>query len=91
MAYKHNKEWRRTHPEACLAMKLRNYAQTGSPEKNENWGQRWTSREDIAALNKEIPDRELHRLLGRSVQAIQIRRSSLRKLPINFFDKGNPN
>lgn len=53
----------------------RNYAQTaGAP----NTRAEWTEREDKLVLAHTIPDRELAEKIGRSVQAIQIRRSRIK-------------
>lgn len=53
----------------------RNYAQTaGAP----NTRSEWTEREDRLVLAHAIPDRELAAQIGRSVQAIQIRRSRIK-------------
>jgi hypothetical protein len=52
----------------------RNYAQTqGAP----NTRNPWTEAEDKQVLAREVTDRELSAKLGRSVQAIQIRRSRI--------------
>jgi len=57
--------------------KRRYRARTGSGiyERRE-----WTGAEDQAVLAHAIPDRELAPKLERSVQAIQVRRSRLRKV-----------
>jgi hypothetical protein len=54
-----------------------NYA---SSRKNATGGYRfWTQQEDREVIAHAISDRELSRKIGRSVQAIQIRRSRLPK------------
>ena len=53
----------------------RNYAQT---QDAPNARTEWTEREDRMVLAHEIPDRELAAKIGRSVQAIQVRRSRIR-------------
>ena len=74
--YEYNKRWREKHPDARLRAKKRNYAQTqGAPRSR----QLWTSADDQTLLDWEGTDRELSHHLGRSVQAIQIRRVRLTK------------
>lgn len=52
----------------------RNYAQT---QGGSNTRKEWTSSEDEMVRAREASDRELALKLGRSVQAIQIRRSRI--------------
>ena len=54
----------------------RNYAQTAADARNSR--AEWTEREDKMVLAHSIPDRELAAKIGRSVQAIQIRRSRIK-------------
>jgi len=66
------KGWRRMRPE----QKRRYYQQ--SQNNNRRKGKRWTPVEDAKITAKDRPtDRKLSRALGRSVQAIQQRRSCL--------------
>lgn len=44
-----------------------------------NRGQGWTVEEERLVLEHSMSDHELSRLIGRSVKAIQIKRSKLRK------------
>ncbi len=69
--------WRKRNPEKQYRSKLANYRQTqGAP----NTGSLWTEREDRSITSPERPcDRELSKLLGRSMKAIQNRRSVLKK------------
>ena len=76
-SYAANKRWRLTHPAKRQEGKKRNYA--SSATNNANNYQHYTPREDTLILTSPLTDRELHRVIGRSVQAIQIRRSKLKK------------
>jgi hypothetical protein len=68
----HRKEWRQLR----AAQKRRYYAQ--SKRNNRRKGKRWTPVEDARLTAKGRPtDRKLSKSMGRSVQAIQQRRSSL--------------
>lgn len=74
MAYAHNKIWRIRHPEKWLAEKRRNYAR--GRRKNSMSKTRWQKWE-LDLINNEadgFSDRDLAEKLGRSVQAIQIKR-----------------
>lgn len=46
-----------------------------------NARQRWTQEEDRAVARHDVPDRVLAERLGRSVQAIQVRRARLPYVP----------
>ncbi len=70
-----NKRWRAEHPDIWQAGKKKYYDQF-RPAINEC--QRYTDDEDALIIASELSDRELHEMLGRSVSAIQIRRSKLR-------------
>lgn len=70
----YNLRYYERHPEARARSRQRNYAKTqGGP----NTGKLWTSAEDERVLAHDITDRELSAELGRSVQAIQVRRVRL--------------
>lgn len=75
-SYPRTKKWRKKHPEYKAAERLRYYRQF-QKNKRRKW-KRWTEDEDqkITARNKP-PDSKLSVQLGRSVQAIQQRRSAL--------------
>jgi hypothetical protein len=60
------------------AQKVRYRARTGSGEGRSATREPWTEAEKAAVLERAVPDRELSRRLGRSVQAIQVRRCLLR-------------
>jgi hypothetical protein len=74
--YERTKRWREKHPEVKAAERLRYYRQFQKNKRRK--GKRWTEEEDqkITARNKRA-DSILSRQLGRSVQAIQQRRSSI--------------
>jgi hypothetical protein len=74
--YERKKRWRENHPEARAAERLRYYRQFQKNDKRK--GKRWTEQEDEKITARSAPaDSILSRRLGRSVQAIQQRRSSL--------------
>ena len=52
----------------------RNYSQTAQYKRRD-----WIPEEDEAVLKQDITDRELSKIISRSVQSIQIRRSRLKK------------
>lgn len=65
-------KWRTT----CAQQKRRYY---GSTAFAKNHHQPWTTAEIEAIMAREVTDRELSRLLGRSVGAIQTMRNKLKK------------
>lgn len=68
----HRKEWRQLR----AGQKRRYYAQ--SKRNNRRKGKRWTPVEDVRITAKDRPpDRKLSKSIGRSMQAIQQRRSIL--------------
>jgi hypothetical protein len=68
----HRKEWRQLR----AGQKRRYYAQ--SKRNNRRKGKRWTPIEDARITAKDRPpDRKLSKAMGRSMQAIQQRRSIL--------------
>ncbi len=71
------RRWQKTHPEARNTIKKRNYARgkTSTSKKREQY----LSDEIQLILAKERSDRELAKLLGRSVQAIQVKRVRIKK------------
>jgi len=75
--YSENKEWREQNPDKWNQQKKRYYAKFR--RNTPNRGQRYTIQEINLILNSELSDRELHRLLGRSIQAIQVQRCKLLK------------
>ena len=77
--YEYNKKWRRDNPKKWAAMKKRNYAQSAGKDKNNNHKQEWALM-DISLLESNLlSDRELHKIIGRSVQAIQIKRTRMKE------------
>lgn len=75
--YEYQKKYRKSHPEVRRRNRKKNYEQ--SLEGARNSKELWTQHEDAAVLAHEITDRELAKKIGRSVQAIQIRRARLKK------------
>lgn len=73
------KRWRQRHPKQRSIMRQKNYAQTAGPEKNYNWKTPWTIAEIKLIELARHTDRELHKLIGRSVQAIQMMRWKIKK------------
>lgn len=75
-SYKYNRKWRLSHPEGRKAQKKRYYDKY-------NFGdgsfRRWSEEEDRLVRVHAIPDRKLAEKLKRSVQAIQSRRTILKK------------
>jgi hypothetical protein len=70
------KLWREKHPEVKAAERLRYYRQFQTNNKRK--GKRWTKEEDREIMARNAPaDSVLSARLGRSVQAIQQRRSSI--------------
>ena len=79
-SYAANKKWKLKHPAKCLEGKKRNYATTAG--NNANYYQEYTTREDTLILDSPLTDRQLHHIIGRSVQAIQVRRCKLKKTTV---------
>lgn len=71
-----NKRWKKNNPVKWQAIKKKYYDQF-RPAIHE--GQRYDASEDALIISSELSDRQLHDILGRSVEGIQIRRSRLRK------------
>lgn len=80
LSYIENKRWRDSNRDQWNEGKKRNYAQ--GRENASNSKESWTSDDDSAICAENRPsDRELAKQLGRSVQAIQVRRTRLLKSP----------
>ena len=67
---------KRVSPEARHRQKKRYYSRTAFAENGWN---RWTENEIDIVMKHEIPDREISKLLGRSVTAIQLMRCKEKK------------
>ena len=76
-AYAQVKQWRKNNPEKWLAMKRRNYKR--GRIHTINIRRRWCSEEVDLILKSTLPDFRLARLITRSVQAIQVKRSKVLK------------
>jgi hypothetical protein len=77
MSAEYNRLWRQRNPEKWRESKQRNYSQTVVGNFNEGRG--YDQHDDLLILNSSYSDRELHSIIGRSVQGIQVRRSRLKK------------
>lgn len=75
-----HKAWRKKYPEKRRELTKRYYDRF---RDRPNRGQPWTDDDDEQVLAHAIPDRELSERIGRGVQAIQLRRSRLKKLMEN--------
>ena len=76
MTYIATKEWRAKHPERRNEQRRRYYRQF---QNARNKGKKWTKDELDMILFFGFTDRELSRELGRSVGAIQVKRSKMFK------------
>ena len=65
---KYGKKWRNSHKEAWNADKRRYYRQTANAPNSKN---KWTLWEIDLVLKHDIPDSELSKKIGRSVNSIQ--------------------
>ena len=74
--YVYSKRWRDKNKEAHNEMKKRNYHMSTKYATNNK--RPWTKEEEKMILEHSITDRQLAQKLGRSVQAIQVRRSKLK-------------
>ena len=80
-------KWKRNNPEAVQAMKQRYYDKsTESKYSYYRWD--WWEKEKIK--DPALSDTKLHVLLDRSVRAIQVQRSRLRKKGHNIPYKSTP-
>lgn len=70
--YKDIGKWRKT----CHKQRLKYYRKTAYAE---NHGKRWTTEEIEMVMLHEMPDDEISKIIGRSVQAIQIARTRNKK------------
>ena len=74
--YTYKKRWRDKNREATNEMKKRNYHISTKYAVNNKMP--WTKEEEKLILEHSMTDRQLAQKLGRSVQAIQVRRSKLK-------------
>lgn len=75
MSYESNRKWRLANPEKRYADKARYY--TRMRKGATNTGRRWKGEDVELILNSPLTDRELSRQLGRSVEAIQVKRAKV--------------
>lgn len=76
MSYKYNTAWRKNHPDRWQKSKKEYYRKRR--ENATNGWTRWTPDELRMVMDQSITDTQLSKKLGRSVQAIQTKRSKLR-------------
>ena len=70
------KRWKLKNTDKVNASKKRNYAQTQNAVCSYK---RWTPQEIEMILDSKLTDRELAKLLGRSMQSIQVKRAKVNK------------
>lgn len=70
------RRWKREHPERSRESTHRVYRETAYAPKHK---QEWTDAEDRQVLARDMTDRDLSAKIGRSVQAIQVRRARIRE------------
>lgn len=75
--YKYNKIWRKNNPEKWAAIKQRYYSR--SIKNAHNSYQPWSNQDINIILVKEHCDSVLSKIIGRSIKAIQVKRSNLLK------------
>ena len=75
--YQSNKRWRQKNPHLWQQQKSRNYDRGAQDDRSS--GLSYTPQQDRLILNFKGTDRQLAKKMGRTVRAIQIRRSRLRK------------
>ena len=69
--YQYNKKWRIRHPDVRYAGKKRYYQKT---QNARNGRKPYMKTEVHLILDHKVPDTELSYMIGRSVQAIQMKR-----------------
>ena len=75
--YQYNKEWRKRYPRIWQATKKRYYQKT---QGGDNEKARYIMMDEIDILSHRIPDSWLSSWIGRSVEAIQVKRCKLKKI-----------
>lgn len=75
-------EWKKANPEKAAESQRRYRERTGAGTAANRYG-RWTEEQDQRVLAHSIPDRDLAKEFGRSVNAIGVRRSKLKKINSN--------
>lgn len=78
MAYKYTKVWRIKNPDKRNEGKKKNYAKSGGHGNRRHYTH-WTQEEKDLLANSQVKDFDLHQILGRSVQSIQVKRCRLRE------------
>ena len=77
-SYESNKIYRKKYPERRNIERQRYYDQFSGRDINFNHWQPWTVSE-LNLLDANITDRKLHKIIGRSVKAIQVKRARIKK------------
>lgn len=77
--YLANKRYRKKYPKRRNIERRRNYRKTAGSEKNHNHQAPWTLHELDLLFIPGLADRSLHKLIGRSVAAIQNKRWWIKK------------
>ena len=81
MSYERTREWRQNNPDKFEEQKYRYFSRNrANPQNVCNAGNPWTPNKiDAITVSKRPCDRELSGRMGRSIQAIQTRRSLVSK------------
>jgi hypothetical protein len=82
--YEYNKTWRHRHPSIRNRGKTSYYRRLAKNRINK--GKRWSKKHKRLVIAHEYTDRLLAQMLGRSVQAIQILRTKLKKVSKSLPD-----
>ncbi len=72
------RNWKRRNPNKHRFIKDVYYDKTAGAENNISHGCKWTLTEEALIIDLDYTDHQLHNMIGRSVKAIQLRRSRLR-------------
>lgn len=71
-----NKKWKLKNTDKVNEYKKKNYAQT----QNAKYAfKRWTPKDIKMIMDREYTDRELSKILGRSMESIQVKRAKVNK------------
>lgn len=71
-----NNKWRAKYPEKRTELRKRNYGISRKTARNSKHF--WSVYDLEAVVRHDVPDRELGKRIGRSVQAIQVMRSKMK-------------
>ena len=76
MSSESKKKWKKANPEKTKLSRKRNYAVTQRNARN--YREAWTIEHMRMIMARDMLDRDLSRIIGRSVQAIQLKRCKLK-------------